>query len=422
MRRAGRMTQKKKILLLSDHALSTSGVGTQSRYLCMGLINTGKWTIRQFGAAVKHESYETVQAHEDLIIKPVDGFGTREMLRLALASEKPDVLLLFTDPRFFIWVWEMEDEIHQVCPIAYNHLWDSCKFPPTYNKVLFDSTDLLNCINYPTYEFLKQHYPEKTNFIPHSLPREIFYPLPEQEQLLCRRALLRGRPDDTFVVLWVARNARRKQPGDVLWAWRMFLDKLQETHGHQKALLVMHTDPHDVEGPNLNHIIELFKLEKNVTFSNDKSSFNDMNKLYNASDTILTRSSAEGFGLPTLEAMYAGKPIIALKTGGLTRQVVDHRDGSENGVALPVELESLVGSQMVPYIVDDYVTNETVAKAILKMYDFGPERRRELGLKAMKYAHDEFGIEKMIKSWDDSLTELTQNWRSRHRSWESIKL
>ena len=131
----------------------------------------------------------------------------------------------------------------------------------------------------------------------------------------------------------------------------------------------------------------LFKLEKNVTFSNDKSSFNDMNKLYNASDTILTRSSAEGFGLPTLEAMYAGKPIIALKTGGLTRQVVDHRDGSENGVALPVELESLVGSQMVPYIVDDYVTNETVAKAILKMYDFGPEHRRELGLKAMKYAH-----------------------------------
>jgi len=415
------MADKKKILLLSDHALSTSGVGTQSRYLCMGLINTGKWTIRQFGAAVRHESYETAKAHEDLIIKPVDGFGDRNMLRLALATEKPDVLMLFTDPRFFIWVWEMEDEIHQVCPIAYNHLWDSCKFPPTFNKVLYDSTDLLNCINYPTYEFLKAHYPDKTNFVPHAVPTELFHPLPTQETQSLRKAFLKGRPDDTFVALWVARNARRKMPGDVLWSWRMFLDKLQETHGHQKAVLVMHTDPLDQEGPNLHHIIELFNLQANVMFSNDKSSFTDMNKLYNVCDTIIARSNAEGFGLPTLEAMYAGKPIIALKTGGLTRQVVDHRDGSENGIALPVELESLVGSQMVPYIIDDYVTNETAAKAIFKMHELGPEGRKELGLKAMKYALEEFSIDKMTKSWDDSLTDLTENWKTRHRRWDTIK-
>lgn len=416
------MTSKKKILLLSDHALSTSGVGTQSRYLSMGLINTGKWSIKQFGAAIKHESYETVKAHEDFIIKPVDGFGTREMLRQALVTEKPDVLLLFTDPRFFIWVWEMEDEIHQICPIAYNHLWDSCKFPPTYNNVLFESTDLLNCINYPTYEFLSKRFPEKTNFIPHAVPTEIFYPLKEQESLACRRSLLRGRPDDTFVVLWVARNARRKMPGDVLWAWKMFLDKLQETHGHQNAVLVMHTNPLDVEGPNLNHIIELFGLEKNVLFSNEQTSFGDMNKLYNSCDTIVSRSSAEGFGLPTLEAMYAGKPIIALKTGGLTRQVVDHNDGSENGIALPVELESLVGSQMVPFIVDDFVTNQTVAQSFFKMYEFGPEKRKELGLKAMRYAHKEFSSENLVKSWDESLTKLIENWRSKQKRWELTKL
>lgn len=416
------MTSKKKILMLSDHALSTSGVGTQSRYLAMGLINTGKWTIRQFGAAVKHESYETVKVNDDLIIKPVDGFGTKEMLRQALVTEKPDVLLLFTDPRFFIWTWEMEDEIHQVCPIAYNHLWDSCKFPPVYNKVLFESTDLLNCINYPTYEFLHGLYPEKTNFVPHSVPKEIFFPLPKGENLQNRKALLKGMPENTFICLWVARNARRKQPGDVLWSWRMFLDKLQEREGHQNALLVMHADPHDPEGPNLHHVIELFKLEKNVTFSNDKSSFADMNKLYNAADVVLTRSSAEGFGLPTLEAMTAGTPIIALKTGGLTRQVVDHRDGSENGMALPVELESLVGSQMVPYITEDYVTNETVANTLLRMYDLGFDARHELGQKAMRYAHEEFSTEKMIKTWDESLTELVQNWRSRHTRWETTKI
>jgi len=29
---------KKKVLVLSDHALSTSGVGTQTRHLIMGLL------------------------------------------------------------------------------------------------------------------------------------------------------------------------------------------------------------------------------------------------------------------------------------------------------------------------------------------------------------------------------------------------
>ena len=54
------MTKKKKILMLSDHALSTSGVGTQSRHLINGLLERypGEWSIRQFGAAIKHANYD----------------------------------------------------------------------------------------------------------------------------------------------------------------------------------------------------------------------------------------------------------------------------------------------------------------------------------------------------------------------------
>ena len=88
--------QKLKILLISDHALSTSGVGCQSRYLANGLIEKGCWTIRQFGAAMKHLDYSVVAPNPDLVIKPIDGFGNPDMLRVALASEKPDVLLIFT--------------------------------------------------------------------------------------------------------------------------------------------------------------------------------------------------------------------------------------------------------------------------------------------------------------------------------------
>ena len=110
--------KKNKIIALSDHALSTSGVGTQSRYLFNGLVDKGRWSIRQFGAALKHHDYRTISVNEDFIIKPIDGFGSKEMLRVALATERPDGLFIFTDPRFFVWLFEIEDEVHQICPIA----------------------------------------------------------------------------------------------------------------------------------------------------------------------------------------------------------------------------------------------------------------------------------------------------------------
>ena len=63
---------KYKILMLSDHALSTSGVGTQSRHLINGLLKKGSWTVRQFGAAVKHDNYDVIKVNDDFIIKPIE--------------------------------------------------------------------------------------------------------------------------------------------------------------------------------------------------------------------------------------------------------------------------------------------------------------------------------------------------------------
>ena len=72
---------KYKVLVLSDHALSTSGVGTQSRWLLTNLVKKGCWSFRQLGAAVKHSDYNVTQIDPDIVIKPIDGFGNRDMLR-----------------------------------------------------------------------------------------------------------------------------------------------------------------------------------------------------------------------------------------------------------------------------------------------------------------------------------------------------
>ncbi len=194
----------------------------------------------------------------------------------------------------------------------------------------------------------------------------------------------------------------------------MFLDENTVDGKRPDALLLMHTDPNDSEGPNLFATAEMLGIGDFVVFSTERIDFAKINVLHNISDVCVNMSYAEGFGLATLEAMQAGTPIIAAKTGGLTRQVVDHRDETENGVAVDVVLRSLVGSQQVPYIYEDYVNNKDVAAAFTKLYKMPIEDRIQLGQKARDYVLSEFKFQNTIDRWDETLNELIENWDKRY--------
>jgi glycosyltransferase involved in cell wall biosynthesis len=412
--------QKKTILMLSDHPLSTSGVGTQARWLINGLINTGKYSFRCFGGAVRHDNYDTVAVNPDFIIKPTDGFGDKNLLRKTLAQVKPDAILLFTDPRFFVWVWEMQDEIQQVCPIAYWHLWDNPPWPD-YNKVLYESTDLINCINYPTYEMVKERFPNRTNYIPHAVPKDLYKLISKEESMQFKKRLLGNERADHFTVLYVSRNARRKMTADILVSWKLFLKDLQEKHGHTKASIIMHCDPLDQEGTNLHSVIDMLGIKENTIFSKDRIGFEDMRVLYNMCDTVVNRSANEGFGLPILEAKMCGKPVISIKTGGLTRQVEDHVTGEQYGIGLDPEVRSMVGNLMIPYIYEDFISHKTLSEAFMKMYDYGPEKREEIGQRAMKHAHRDYDLDAVVAEWDRTLMNTIENWKdpaTKPATWE----
>ncbi len=412
---------KYKVLMLSDHALSTSGVGTQSRHLIEGLLKKNMWSFRQFGAAVKHDSYETIKVNEDFIIKPLDGFGNKEILRMALATEKPDLIFIFTDPRFFYWLFEMEDEIRQVCPIVYWHVWDNAPYP-NFNEPFYQACDLINCHSHHTYTQLKDKFPRKANFVPHALPEHLFYPIPLQEKYRQKISIIGEERKDHFLLFWMNRNARRKRPNDLLLSFKRFLDDLQKNHGHKNATLLMHTDPRDPEGPNLFAVTEMLGIKDNVVFSNQRVDFTTINLLHNISDVCINISYAEGFGLSTLEAMQTGTPIIAPLTGGQTRQVVNAYTGEENGVALPIRVQTLVGSQTVPYIFEDMVSNEDITAAMMKMYELGPEGRIALGEKAREYALTEFGYQKVVDLWNDSMLKTIMEFKYNKKNFTLTEL
>ena len=104
--------KKIKVLTLSDHPLSPSGVGLQTNQVCQALLETGRYQIISLAGAIKHHDYNLVKTEEwgdDWLIKPVDGFGNQEIIRSIIRSDKPDILWFMTDPRFYGWLWEIED-------------------------------------------------------------------------------------------------------------------------------------------------------------------------------------------------------------------------------------------------------------------------------------------------------------------------
>jgi glycosyltransferase involved in cell wall biosynthesis len=411
---------KFKVLVLSDHALSTSGVGTQTRHLIEGLLKKGCWSFRQFGAALKHQDYRTVVVNEDFIIKPIDGFGNPDLIRVTLATEKPDVLFIFTDPRFFTWLFDIEDEVRQICPIVWWHVWDNYPYPK-FNDKYYQATDLINCHSHMTYTMLKDKYPEKTNFIPHALPESLYFQLSDSDIIKFKETLLGKDRKDHFVGIWVNRNAKRKRPSDLLLSWKLFLDKLEKKEGHKNATLIMHTEPSDSEGPDLFKVVEMLEIEDHVFFSRDRLEFEKINVLYNISDFCINTSYAEGFGLATLEAMMTGTPIIAPKTGGLTRQVVDHRDESHNGVACDIEMQTIVGSQNVPYIYEDYTSTQTFADAMFKIYNMSDEEKKTLSKKVIDYSHSEFSLQNTVDQWHDTMLKTIKEFKNK-KMWDITKL
>ena len=56
------MTKKEKekihILTISDHPLSPSGVGTQTKYFIAELLKTGNFKFTSIAGAIKHENYQ----------------------------------------------------------------------------------------------------------------------------------------------------------------------------------------------------------------------------------------------------------------------------------------------------------------------------------------------------------------------------
>ena len=419
--------QRKKILLITDDIRLPSGVGNVGKEIVIHTAHHYNWVC--IGAAINHPdagkrfdiSADTSNnaGIEDasVFLYPNNGYGDANFLRTLIKLENPDAIMLITDPRYFTWLFQIENEIRKNTPIIYLNIWDD--YPaPYYNKAFYESCDALLGISKQTVNINKLVLDDKAKgkiieYVPHGLNSDMFYPIADKtnnkEYQDFKKNLFKDK-DYKFVVFFNSRNIRRKQIPDTILAYNQFVETLTKEQ-REKVVLVLHTEHVNEHGTDLDAIIEtLIPQDRNIIFTPGKLDVKYMNYLYNIADVQILLTSNEGWGLSLTEALLTGTPIIANVTGGMQDQMrFEFEDGTwidfdadfpsnhrgtykKHGKwAFPVYPSniSIVGSPPTPYIFDDRCRWEDAAERLIEVYNLSKEERQERGLEGYKWATSE---------------------------------
>ena len=448
--------KRKKILLICDDVRVHSGVATIAKEIVCGTAHHFNWV--QIAGAIQHPdkgkrldlspstNKETGIEDSSVILYPSNGYGDSRILREILNIEKPDAIMLFTDPRYFTYIFNMEHEIRKSIPIAYLNIWDD--YPaPMYNKPYYEACDLLMGISKQTVNINKIVLEgcEKNKlfkYIPHGKNPNIYFPLTEETEEFkdFKNQLFKGE-DPEFVLLFNSRNIRRKQIPDTILAFRAFLDSLPKKEA-LKCRLILKTEMVTDAGTDLDKVREYILGEDYLNtciILENKFSEQQLNYLYNIADVQILLTSNEGWGLTITEAMLAGTPYIANVTGGMQDQMrfVDNEGKwfepdtdipsnhkgtyKEHGEwVFPVypTSRSIQGSPSTPYIFDDRCKWEDACDRIKEVYALSSEERKSRGLKGREWAlSNEAGFtsdhqsNRVIKAFN----ELFDIWKPREK-------
>ena len=433
--------KKKKIVLLADDFRLPSGIGTISREIIFNTVHHYDWV--QLGGALKHPeagqafdlsaqvAKETGVNDASVKIIPWNGYGDRNILMSIINQEQPDAIFHFTDPRYWTWLYAIEHEIKTTynIPIIYYSIWDDLPYP-MWNAPFYASCDLImgiskqsdnihrevltqngfDVVNYDAGDSAPMNVKCNqivTGFVPHGLNHNTFKPLDAEDSTYKQMyENIKIKNDVDFIVFWNNRNIRRKQPGDVILAFKTFVDELPKEQ-KQRVALLMHTQIVDENGTDLRAIYKTLAPDCKILFSEQKLSHIDLNAMYNVADVVVNIGSNEGWGLSSTEAILSGTPIINNVTGGLQDQCgfVDENDEwirfdgefatnhtgkyKLHGVwAKPVfpSNRSLQGSPQTPYIFDDRCKYEDVAAAIAYWYNTPETLRQQMGQSGREWA------------------------------------
>lgn len=219
------------------------------------------------------------------------------------------------------------------------------------------SADIVSTVSTHSQGDIEKYYGvprSKVSVIPEGVDTAVFKPIADENAKMDWRWRWIG--SDAPYLLYVGKATKRRNLGNLIKAF----SNLKNNHGWQHKLVLLGAK---LPGTSLDAAIQESGVASDV-LSIDYADHEDITFAYNCADIFVYPSSYEGFGMPVLEAMACGTPVIAL-----------------NNTAFP----EFAGG--IAWLLDD-AKPKTLSDAVLKLADDDVEKKRmqiEVPIRAAQY-------------------------------------
>lgn len=397
--------KKIKVFAYTDGPMVMSGFGVVNNNIFKYLLSTGKYEIHCLAINYYGDPHP-LQGTKDLYIYPMQGdpYGRNRLFPL-LMQIQPDVMYILNDydavtflPQILM---EYKQRTSKTLPVLLYFPVDGYPFYPEYVEFLKKYIDKPVVVSKFGKEMIKKADPTfEIDQVYHGVDTNSFKKLDDKVV-----AKLKGDLGNKFLILAVGVNQLRKQYPILLEAFAEFAKDKDD------VALYLHTQRNLTVGWDLDKLVRLFNLTDKVLFTNNLVGLKGveteaLNLLYNVADVFVSSAAGEGYGLPLVEAMATGLPIIYPDNTSMPEVVGDA------GIKIPTDHYTIFPNKDRE-LIRPIPSVKHMVNALNEVYS-NDKKRKEMSKKSLamikkRVASGDFDWNKIGDYFDKELTALYEN-------------
>ncbi len=227
-------------------------------------------------------------------------YRKKDSLKL-VEGNLPDAIILLGYPDEFPFLPELQNFIKI-------YLWAQFSHPPSLDD-FFSKRIMFVPLTEKTAEYCTEAGAKNVlEPIPHGVSTEIYRPLEKKQRIAIRNEM---ELNNEFIVGTVAKNILRKRLNDVVEAFS------RASKSVENSFLLIKTDKATSDaGYDLIYLAKRYGIYNKIKIIEGDFDRYRMSELYNCMDVYVQLSEWEGFGIPVIEAMCCGVPVVTHNVQG----------------------------------------------------------------------------------------------------------